>query len=124
MKIWPVQDAKARFSELLKVCLREGPQIVTKRGAEAAVLVPMAEWRRLRQSARPTLKELLLADTPRAKLLLPSRGGVAGASRSPRRERCICLTPMSYLSCDGLAPTAQSLHGCGRSRIQTYTSRP
>ena len=75
MKIWPVQDAKARFSELLKVCLLEGPQIVTKRGAEAAVLVPMAEWRRLRQSARPTLKELLLADTPRAKLLLPSRGG-------------------------------------------------
>jgi prevent-host-death family protein len=47
MKIWPVQDAKARFSELLKVCLLEGPQIVTKRGAEAAVLVPMAEWRRL-----------------------------------------------------------------------------
>jgi antitoxin Phd len=75
MKIWSVREAKARFSELLKVCLLEGPQIVTKRGVEAAVLAPMAEWRRLRQSARPTLKELLLADTPRAKLLLPSRGG-------------------------------------------------
>jgi antitoxin Phd len=74
MKIWPVQDAKARFSELLEVCLREGPQIVTKRGAEAAVLVPMAEWQRLHQAARPKLKELLLADTPRVKLLLPSRG--------------------------------------------------
>ena len=36
MKIWSVQEAKARFSELLKVCLLEGPQIVTKRGAEAA----------------------------------------------------------------------------------------
>jgi antitoxin Phd len=47
---------------------------VTKRGAEAAVLVPMAEWRRLRQSARPTLKELLLADTPRAEIPLPPRG--------------------------------------------------
>ena len=75
MKIWPVHDAKARFSELLKVCLFEGPQIVTKRGVEAAVLVPIAAWRRLHQSARPTLKELLLADTPRANLLLPSRGG-------------------------------------------------
>ena len=74
MKIWPVQDAKDRFSELLEVCLREGPHIVTKRGAEAAVLVPVAEWRRLRQSARPKLKELLLADTPRAKLLLLPRG--------------------------------------------------
>ncbi len=75
MKVWPVQDAKARFSELLELCLREGPQVVTRRGAETAVLVPMAEWRRLCQSARPSLKELLLADTPRATLKLPSRGG-------------------------------------------------
>jgi antitoxin Phd len=74
MKIWPVQDAKARFSELLDTCLREGPQIVTKRGAETAVLVPMEDWRRLQRSARPTLKELLLADAPRAELQLPKRG--------------------------------------------------
>jgi prevent-host-death family protein len=74
MKVWPVQDAKARFSELLDTCLREGPQIVTKRGAETAVLVPMDDWRRLQRSARPTLKELLLADTPRAELQLPTRG--------------------------------------------------
>jgi antitoxin Phd len=73
MKVWAVQDAKARFSELLEVCLREGPQVVTKRGEETAVLVPIAEWRRLNQSARPSFKELLLADTPRATLALPSR---------------------------------------------------
>jgi antitoxin Phd len=74
MKRWPVQDAKARFSELLDTCLRDGPQIVTKRGAEAAVLVPLADWRRLQQAARPTLKELLLAGEARAVLVLPSRG--------------------------------------------------
>ena len=74
MKVWPVQDAKARFSEFLDTCLREGPQIVTKRGAEAAVLVPMDDWRRLQQSARPKLKELLLADAPRSELQLPARG--------------------------------------------------
>lgn len=74
MKIWPVQDAKARFSELLETCLREGPQLVTRRGAEAAVLVPMVEWQRLRQAARPSLKELLLADAPRAELAPPVRG--------------------------------------------------
>jgi antitoxin Phd len=73
MKIWRGEDAKARFSELLKVCLREVPQAVTRRVAEAAVLVPMAAWRP-RRSARPTLKELLLADTPRAKLPLPPPG--------------------------------------------------
>ena len=43
MKHWPVQDAKARFSELLETCLREGPQVVTKRGSETAVLVPLAD---------------------------------------------------------------------------------
>ena len=74
MKIWPVQDAKARFSELLETCLREGPQMVTKRGAEAAVLVPMDDWRRLQRSARPTLKALLFADEPRAELQVPARG--------------------------------------------------
>ena len=58
---WPVQEAKARFSELLEKSVTEGPQIVTKRGVETAVLVPIDEWRRLQQRARPTLKELLLA---------------------------------------------------------------
>lgn len=74
MPSWPVQDAKARFSELLATCLAQGPQVVTRRGAEAAVLVPMAEWRRLQGAARPTLKELLLAPAPRGELALPPRG--------------------------------------------------
>ena len=74
MKRWAVQDAKARFSEFLDACLAEGPQIVTKRGAEAAVLVPMEEWRRLKESARPSLKQLLLADSARTKMLVPPRG--------------------------------------------------
>ncbi len=74
MKSWPVQDAKARFSELLDTCLREGPQIVTRRGAEAAVLVPAKSWRRMQSAAKPSLKELLLADAPRTSLELPPRG--------------------------------------------------
>jgi prevent-host-death family protein len=36
---WQVQDAKARFSELLDETLEKGPQVVTKRGVETAVLV-------------------------------------------------------------------------------------
>jgi prevent-host-death family protein len=80
MKAWPVQEAKARFSELLETCLEQGPQLVTKRGEEAAVLVPVAEWRRLEQSARPTLKELLLADQPRFEL------DIADRARLRRRE--------------------------------------
>ena len=74
MAKWQVQDAKARFSEFLKASLKEGPQVVTRRGVEAAVLVPVEEWRRLNQSARPSLKELLLAAAPRAEILVPPRG--------------------------------------------------
>jgi antitoxin Phd len=71
---WQVQDAKARFSELLDETLKKGPQVVTKRGVETAVLVSIKEWRRLQASARPSLKDLLLADSPRLDLPLPPRG--------------------------------------------------
>ena len=74
MKTWPVQHAKARFSELLETWLAEGPQMVTQRGAEAAVLVPLDERRRLQASARPSLKQLLLSDEGRTELALPARG--------------------------------------------------
>ena len=73
MRSWPVQDAKARFSEMLETCLKDGPQIVTKRGAEAAVLVPVGDWRRMKQSARPTLKELLLSPSIGSELQIPER---------------------------------------------------
>jgi len=73
-KVWQVQDAKARFSEFLKASLTEGPQIVTLRGVEAAVLLPMSEWHDLRERARPSLKSLLLAPGPRGDLNIPARG--------------------------------------------------
>lgn len=68
-----MQEAKARFSELLETCLNEGPQVITKRGAEAAVVVSMDEWRRLSESSRPSLKDLLLADSPRFDIPVPPR---------------------------------------------------
>jgi antitoxin Phd len=74
MKAWPVQDAKARFSELLETCLQEGPQLVTRRGADAAVLVSIDQWQRLSQSGRPTLKDLLLGDKGRTDIPIPPRG--------------------------------------------------
>ena len=73
MRIWPVQNAKARFSEFLETCLSEGPQLVTKRGSEAAVLVPIADWRRLHQTAKRSLKQLLLSNQARSEALVASR---------------------------------------------------
>ncbi|MBM5817165.1 MAG: type II toxin-antitoxin system Phd/YefM family antitoxin [Cyanobacteria bacterium K_Offshore_surface_m2_239] len=74
MTIWPVQHAKARFSELLDACQREGPQVVSRRGTETAVLVPIDQWRRLQAAARPSLKELLLSPEARTDSLAPPRG--------------------------------------------------
>jgi len=83
MHTWPVQDAKARFSEFLDTCLLEGPQMVTRRGAEAAVLVPIQEWRRLQAAARPSLKQLLLSEQARAELNIPARGRAKRRSVEP-----------------------------------------
>lgn len=86
MHTWPVQDAKARFSEFLDACLIEGPQMVTRRGAEAAVLVPVQEWRRLQSAARPSLKQLLLCEQGRADdLIVPTRGQAKRRPVEPMR---------------------------------------
>ena len=65
---------KRAFSEMLETCLRDGPQLITKRGADAAVLVPVKEWQSLKRSAKPTLKALLLAEGARGELNIPERG--------------------------------------------------
>jgi antitoxin Phd len=85
MKPWPVQDAKARFSELLDTCLKNGPQLVTRRGVETAVLVPAGQWRRLTAANQPSLKELLLTDFARGDLNIPPRGRL-GRRRPVRFE--------------------------------------
>jgi antitoxin Phd len=70
---WQVQDAKARFSELLETTLKKGPQVVTRRGVQAAVLVPIEEWHRLQRSARPGVRALLVGPGPRFDDLIPDR---------------------------------------------------
>jgi len=73
MGSWQVQDAKARFSEFLDATVEKGPQVVTRRGVETAVLVPIEEWNRLQKAARPSLKTLLLSPEARFEDLIPER---------------------------------------------------
>jgi prevent-host-death family protein len=80
---WQVQDAKARFSEFLDATVKKGPQIVTRRGVETAVLVPIEEWNRLQRAARPSLKALLLTPDTRFDNLIPERRRLR---RRPRVE--------------------------------------
>lgn len=55
---WKLQDAKARFSELVDAALEEGPQTVTRRGEKAVVVIPYQEFVRLTQ-AETTLDDAL-----------------------------------------------------------------
>ena len=57
---WKLQDAKARFSELFRQTLAQGPQLVTRQGGGEVVVVSRAEYDRLTGRHRqPDLYEYL-----------------------------------------------------------------
>ena len=76
MHSWPVQDAKARFSELLETSLTEGPQLVTKHGKAAAVLVPVRQWDALQTAGKRGLKHVLLDTAAPIGIVVPARGNL------------------------------------------------
>jgi prevent-host-death family protein len=47
MAQWQLQDAKNRFSEIVKKALKDGPQIVTRRGKKAVVIISVEQYRNL-----------------------------------------------------------------------------
>jgi len=56
--LWQVQEAKQRFSELLRAAKADGPQVVTRHGEEIAVVIDIAEYHRLRGDV-PDFKDFL-----------------------------------------------------------------
>jgi antitoxin Phd len=56
---WQVQDAKARFSELVERACTHGPQTITRHGAERAVVLSIEDYRAL-ASYKPDFKAHLL----------------------------------------------------------------
>jgi antitoxin Phd len=46
-RAWQLQDAKNRLSEVVNEALNHGPQVITKRGVETAVILSYADYRRL-----------------------------------------------------------------------------
>ena len=44
MDAWKLQDAKARFSEVVERALRQGPQVVTRHGENAVVIVAYRDF--------------------------------------------------------------------------------
>lgn len=51
MRAWQLQTAKNRFSEVVDQAIEQGPQVITRRGAEAVVVISIEEYRRLRKPA-------------------------------------------------------------------------
>ena len=61
---WQLQEAKQKFSELVRRTLEEGPQVVTRHGEEVVVVVPAEEFRRM-NGEKPDFKEFLLSGVRR-----------------------------------------------------------
>jgi prevent-host-death family protein len=59
MGVWQLQEAKTHLSEMIEEANRTGPQIITRHGAERAVILSIAEYRAL-AAQKPDLRAYLL----------------------------------------------------------------
>lgn len=71
MHTWQLQEAKSRFSEVVDLTLKEGPQLVTRRGEEAVVILAAIDYRRL-SGQTANLMDCLL-NAPRGEPLVLDR---------------------------------------------------
>ena len=66
MHTWLLQEAKSRFSEIVELTLSEGPQMVTRHGQDAVVILSASDYRRM--CVTPSLLNLLF-NVPRGEPL-------------------------------------------------------
>jgi antitoxin Phd len=85
MRKWFLHKAETQFGAMLDACLTEGPQLVTRHGIDTAVLVRVDEWDRLRATAHPSLKQLLLAEGARCIPIAPPRAKASRRTTAARR---------------------------------------
>lgn len=65
---WKLEDAKARFSEVVRLARERGPQRVTVHGQDAVVVLSAADYARLAPAAAKVSLAALFADSPFARL--------------------------------------------------------
>ena len=65
---WKLEDAKARFSEVVRLARERGPQRVTLRGQDAVVVLSAADYARLAPAAAKSTLFALFAESPFANL--------------------------------------------------------
>jgi prevent-host-death family protein len=77
MRQWQLQEAKARFSQLVERALEGEVQVVTRRGRQAVVVIPYEEYERLQASTKSawevfeTAPRLTQEDLPLARDITP-----------------------------------------------------
>jgi prevent-host-death family protein len=79
---WSVAEAKARFSEVIDKASTSGPQIITRKGHKAAVVVSAEEWER-KTKRKGNLAEFFAAS--------PLRGSGLDLRRRKDRPRPVDL---------------------------------
>ena len=47
IRSWQLQEAKNKFSRVVENAVRDGPQIITKRGVEVAIVLSFAEYQKM-----------------------------------------------------------------------------
>jgi antitoxin Phd len=72
---WQLQEAKQKFSELVRRTLEEGPQVVTRHGEEVVVVVPVEEFRRMSNDGEKEMdfKEFLMSAPEGLENIIPER---------------------------------------------------
>lgn len=63
---WRLEDTCVRLDEIVERAVKQGPQIVARHGKDEAVIVSVAEWRRLVANRDlPSFKDVLLSPEPK-----------------------------------------------------------
>ena len=77
---WQLQQAKQQFSEVVRRALEDGPQVVTRHGREAVVVVSAAEFKTPRRGPAKDFKRFLRS-APDLLLTGPGGGGMVEPGR-------------------------------------------
>ncbi len=79
--IWQLQEAKNKFSEVVNNALSAGPQLITRHGVEAVILISYEEYKRLTQAQKSL--SAFFQDSPLAEADLDLSRDASHARREP-----------------------------------------
>jgi prevent-host-death family protein len=74
--MWQLQEAKNKFSEVVDEAIRHGPQIITKRGIETAIVLSYTEYRKVMLNQKKLSD--FFRESPLAQVDLDLRRGKGG----------------------------------------------